>query len=122
MATAEQQRKWAAKNRDKMAEYYRRYREKHPDRVRRVQSNYSRKRLYGLSPEAFTTRIEEQEGRCLICREVVGTKLSVDHNHVTGEIRGLLCGLCNSGLGMFKDNPARLTAAIAYLRRFSTVG
>lgn len=42
-------------------------------------------------------------------------RLSVDHDHATGEIRGLLCGRCNSGLGMLRDSPELMTNAILYL-------
>ncbi len=42
--------------------------------------------------------------------------LCVDHDHKTGEIRGLLCDSCNNGLGRFKDNPEILASALSYLQ------
>ena len=42
--------------------------------------------------------------------------LNVDDDHASGAIRGILCSLCNSGLGFFRDNTEALTAAIAYLQ------
>ncbi len=60
----------------------------------------------------------EQEGRCAICQGAPvapGEVLCLDHDHATGQIRGLLCRRCNAGLGYFLDQPGRLTAAAAYL-------
>jgi hypothetical protein len=57
-----------------------------------------------------------QDGRCAICRRRFdGGSFVVDHCHKRGHVRGLLCYPCNSGLGMFKDNPNRLVAAANYL-------
>ena len=58
------------------------------------------------------------EVSCQICgREPKNRRLSVDHNHKTGEIRGLLCYHCNYALAWFKDDPQKLQAAIVYLSR-----
>ena len=58
-------------------------------------------------------------GRCEICGTAPEPKrkLSLDHNHVTGNLRGLLCRYCNLGLGAFKDDPLLLLGAIEYLSK-----
>jgi hypothetical protein len=79
-----------------------------------------RKSVYGLTPEAHAAMIEEQGGRCAICGvqpECPDAGLFVDHCHATGAVRGLLCPLCNSGLGSFADDTTRLAEAIEYLKR-----
>jgi hypothetical protein len=58
-----------------------------------------------------------QDGRCAICFERPHERLCLDHDHATGQIRGLLCRRCNAGLGLFLDQPDRLTAAVTYLAR-----
>lgn len=62
---------------------------------------------------------EEQGGKCRICggeqHGFRGKRLNVDHNHVTGKIRGLLCHSCNVSIGHFNDDPAILRRVIAYL-------
>ena len=81
---------------------------------------YMRQYLYGITPEQFAERLESQGGRCAICRtDTPGGKggWHVDHDHVTGVIRGLLCHRCNLMLGNAADDPARLRAAVAYLER-----
>ena len=67
----------------------------------------------GLTPQEKERKAKIQEHKCLICG--VKTKLCVDHNPRTGQVRGLLCGLCNSGLGFLKDNATVLRAAADYV-------
>lgn len=70
---------------------------------------------YGLSPEDYDLMVESQGNACAICKEV--KKLHVDHDHITGEVRELLCHGCNTSLGGFKDDPELLEAAADYIRR-----
>jgi hypothetical protein len=57
---------------------------------------------------------DAQQGCCAICGDAP-EKLVIDHCHRKGSVRKLLCGGCNTGLGMFQDDPERLSKAIQYL-------
>lgn len=74
---------------------------------------------YGITSEQYWALYEAQGGVCAICQRAKGTarrKLSVDHNHKTGEVRGLLCGPCNRDvLGHLRDDPAALRRGADYL-------
>ena len=74
--------------------------------------------LYGLTPEDYTAMVEAQQSRCAICRAMVSGNLHVDHDHISGKVRGLLCGPCNRILGLAKDEAETLRAAIEYLERW----
>lgn len=80
-------------------------------------------RRYGITPADYDRMLAEQDGACAICgttdpsADTRSTRLSVDHDHETGEVRGLLCGPCNRGLGYFGDNPDRLRRAADYLAK-----
>ena len=75
-------------------------------------------RQYGITIEEYEILVAEQNNGCAICNASTGSngkRLSVDHNHQTGEVRGLLCDDCNTALGKFKDDPSLLAKAITYL-------
>jgi Recombination endonuclease VII len=91
---------WRRANRDKLSA---RARDKHM------------KRRYGISRADYDALFARQGGLCAICRKPSKQRLGVDHCHVTGMIRGLLCRMCNSGLGCLGDDQRALVAALAYL-------
>lgn len=75
-------------------------------------------RTYGVEIEDYERMYKEQKGLCKICkRPEAKRRLSIDHCHVSREVRGLLCQSCNLGLGAFKDNGSLLIAAIKYLKQ-----
>lgn len=80
-------------------------------------SKFYRRYLYGLTVSDFEQIVARQNNTCLICHRQPGPDetLTVDHDHETGALRGLLCGPCSRGLGSFGDDVTRLRAAIAYL-------
>jgi hypothetical protein len=80
-------------------------------------------RFYGLTLDRFWAMAARQGNRCAICRELpIGyARLSVDHCHTTGKVRGLLCTNCNAAIGMFREDPGRLRAAIRYLEKHNAV-
>lgn len=76
---------------------------------------------YGITGVEYLEMLDRQGGTCAICKIATtsgpsGVRLSVDHDHSTGAVRGLLCFSCNAALGMFRDDVTRLQAAIEYLR------
>lgn len=83
----------------------------------RTAGNVERK--FGLTPEAWNIMFEEQGGVCAICKnpETQNRRISVDHDHETGKVRGLLCNNCNRGLGLLKDSLHTLSSAVEYLKK-----
>jgi Recombination endonuclease VII len=127
-------RQWACENRKFLkswhAGYYRKnlekirtrsklWRKKNKLRALESMKNRQLKILYGVDRKWLKDAIKAQRGRCAICNSKkpggFGT-WSVDHDHKTGNIRGLLCSRCNIGLGFFEDSSVILRAAEKYLR------
>ncbi|WP_176491635.1 endonuclease VII domain-containing protein [Curtobacterium sp. 'Ferrero'] len=85
-------------------------------------SHGKRAAKYGLSRADFERMAEEQSGRCRICGEQPGVKgLVVDHDHSTGAVRALLCGPCNSAIGLLREDPAVFASAVSYLKHYKEV-
>ena len=95
-------------------------RHKDPISYRKLIKRRELKYKYGITLETYYELVKIQTGRCAICNDVPKKKklLCVDHDHKTGEVRGLLCHNCNTGLGFFNDTPEFLQRAIKYLKLF----
>ena len=84
------------------------------------------KKRHDMSLEEYKERLEQQNGKCMICGTTVPggrhNTFCVDHDHKIKDkqeaVRGLLCAKCNVGLGSFKDDPEILTAAAGYLLKW----
>lgn len=72
---------------------------------------------YGITAEDYDNLYKFQGGKCAICQRATGARrrLAVDHNHATGEVRGLLCSICNKLLGQARDSPEFFVRAAEYL-------
>ena len=80
-----------------------------------------RLKKHGITPEVYNEMFNKQQGICPICgrhQSELSKGLCVDHDHLTGKKRGLLCTKCNLRLGTFNDNIEHLKAAIVYLESF----
>jgi hypothetical protein len=74
------------------------------------------RRNFGITPDDYDKMLHDQGGGCAICHEPPrAMRLAVDHCHDSGSVRGLLCNLCNRGIGALKDDPTILARAIQYL-------
>lgn len=87
---------------------------------------YMIQRNYGITVEEYERMLADQGGVCAICgtseASPGGKKAwAVDHDHATGEVRGILCNRCNTGIGQLGDDPDRLVSAAAYLIRSQDV-
>lgn len=93
----------------------------HKEHHRKASRRYSLKVEYGMSLEEYEARSQEQKFLCKICGKPQSKErgLAVDHDHQTGEVRGLLCNTCNSALGGFQDDVDLLKRAINYLELYS---
>jgi Recombination endonuclease VII len=70
---------------------------------------------HGATIEDRRRLLAQQFGKCAICDRPIDTLANIDHDHLTGEIRGLLCGRCNKAIGWFGDDPELLGRAMVYL-------
>lgn len=140
-------RKWRAKNpersratvrrsyakfRNKRIAYARGYYADNREKMRKAGSEWQKNNLdkvragrlrreYGLTVSEYDAMALAQDNKCAVCglnaEENPHGRLAVDHCHKVAKIRGLLCNICNRGLGLFGENQAVLKAAAAYLEK-----
>ena len=130
----EYQRRWREANKEKQAAYKKEYYVANKERLNATRKAWRQKTPqywrrsylkthYGISPEKYQEMLLAQKGLCYIChlpptgKPIKGQapSLHVDHNHLTGEVRKLLCGKCNQAIGLLDEVPDRIRAAAAYL-------
>lgn len=96
---AEYDRAWRAANPEKCREAQRRYREKHGARAVRMERGRHLMSTYGMTLDDYDRMLAAQGGACATCLRPPGVRaLCVDHDHDTGEVRGLLCSACNAAI------------------------
>lgn len=106
--------RWYQDNKDQLSEKAKEYYKDNKNVRRLTLAN----KLYGVSAEEYFSLYEKYSSSCAICKvseEKLARFLNIDHDHETGEVRGLLCNSCNLGLGVFKDNKELLKKAWEYL-------
>jgi hypothetical protein len=123
-------REWREAHRDEVRAQRKSWREAHKEERNAYAKTYyvthraeqkanMRKYLYDLTPDQYATAVAAQGGLCAFdgCSRPA---IHVDHDHDSGEFRGLLCGQHNMGLGLLGDTLAGLRAGVTYLERFET--
>ncbi len=131
--------KLCRKNYYKRKDYFRKHYTRNRDRkLATVKTYYQlnneeiRKKLrltrYGITVEEYEALYQKQRGKCAICKAAAGgvkhgkpILLSIDHDHETNTVRGLLCSKCNFAIGLMDDQPLRLRRAAAYLEKHRDV-
>ena len=108
------QKAWVEKNRVKVREIAKRHYYNNPKAIRA-----GTLKRHGMTEADYQDMLASQNGKCAICgaphEEEKWKRLAIDHDHITGKNRGLLCNNCNHMLGCAKDCPEILTAGISYL-------
>jgi len=120
------QREYYLQNKERFRENHRRWCSKNKEKLAKRNAGYVTewilKKKYGIDGAEYNRLFTLQSGRCAICLREASEfkrKLAVDHNHTTGQVRGLLCVKCNRGIGCFEEISIRFDAAREYLLRFT---
>lgn len=102
-------------------EYYREYYKKNQEEILDRQREHDWECKYGVNKAQYDEMLTNQGGKCAICGktpEQNGKHLAIDHNHTTGNLRGLLCSNCNLAISNLQDSIQNCIAASEYLTRW----
>jgi hypothetical protein len=128
--TAAKRKQWYQSNREREIARVKAWQQANPERVQAAQRKRRERpevkakerdshlrRTFNINQERYAELLAAQGGGCAVCgkRPKPGKSLHVDHDHATGEVRGLLCFSCNAALGHLRDDPERIDALMAYL-------
>lgn len=92
------------------------YKKLHTECVQAREDDMRYRKKFGIGLDEYDRLFNAQNGVCAICKEQDTQKLAIDHDHKTGDVRGLLCRACNTGIGLLKDDAQLLKSAIDYLQ------
>jgi hypothetical protein len=93
-----------------------------PEKTKKYWRKYRLKKQYNITPEIYDNLFIEQNGVCAICGKKPDKKiLSVDHDHITGQIRGLICNSCNLALGCIEEDILILKKMIKYINSYRKI-
>jgi len=106
--------RWKKAHPAEVAAQHRRWTAAHPE-YREYMAIYLDRRRYGLTLQGRAALMLQQNGACAVCGETFAGRGHVDHNHMTGKVRGLLCNNCNRGIGLLRDRSEILMTAAQYL-------
>lgn len=119
-------KRWKQENYHKVRVYVKTHKKRHPQNTKAKADRYKLKRKYKLSIAEYRKLLEDQGGVCAIHKgpetkinKHTGQpqRLSVDHDHTTGRVRGLLCDKCNNLLRCARDSILILESGIEYLKK-----
>lgn len=122
----EKGKKYHLANRDQILEKQKKHYLAHEDLYR----DYHYKKSYGIDLNLVRSLVKEQNNQCAICLGKISFDLKrthkkrafIDHNHKTGQLRKALCRSCNTGIGLFREDPSVMNKAINYLCSFTGGG
>jgi DNA-directed RNA polymerase subunit RPC12/RpoP len=94
---------------------------KSKERQKKYLAAWNRYKISGFTQEEYDEKLKQQEYKCAICGTSDSGPMAfhADHDHKTGQKRGVLCHKCNTGLGLLKDSIEVLCSAIEYLNHYS---